>query len=205
MIIEMARVRIAGPRQQLDPALRLLQDVGDLHLIAPAPPDGAAAPPPGLRHGSRATCAAARRRRPRARRVARRCNAKSGAGAPCCVAARGSPRAPAAARSSPHCARAHRARRTTGPAVAVPRVLRSLRSVAGTHAAMARYAGVVRAVARGRRHVGRRAREQGQSRGRRAGRDARKAAAERRDRGSDAGRRQRREAGREPAGRRAPG
>jgi len=46
MIIEMARVRIAGPRQRLDPALRLLQDVGDLHLIA-APPSVAAGGPPG--------------------------------------------------------------------------------------------------------------------------------------------------------------
>ncbi|HEX7440549.1 MAG TPA: V-type ATPase 116kDa subunit family protein [Caldimonas sp.] len=48
MIIEMARVRIAGPRQQLDPALRLLQDIGDLHLIAPAPSDRVVARPGGL-------------------------------------------------------------------------------------------------------------------------------------------------------------
>lgn len=48
MIIEMARVRIAGPRQQLDPTLRLLQDIGDLHLIAPAPSDRVVARPDGL-------------------------------------------------------------------------------------------------------------------------------------------------------------
>ncbi|HEX7436204.1 MAG TPA: V-type ATPase 116kDa subunit family protein, partial [Caldimonas sp.] len=58
MIIEMARVRIAGPRQQLDPTLRLLQDIGDLHLIAPATIDGVVARPGGpwprlLRHARR--------------------------------------------------------------------------------------------------------------------------------------------------------
>jgi V/A-type H+-transporting ATPase subunit I len=36
MIIAMARVRIAGPRNQADAVLELLQDIGDLHLIAPA-------------------------------------------------------------------------------------------------------------------------------------------------------------------------
>jgi len=46
MIIEMARVRIAGPRAQLDPALRLLQDIGDLHLIAP-PADAVPGQPGG--------------------------------------------------------------------------------------------------------------------------------------------------------------
>ncbi len=45
MIIEMARVRVAGPRSQLDPTLRVLQDIGDLHLTPPAPPDAAAAQP----------------------------------------------------------------------------------------------------------------------------------------------------------------
>ncbi len=54
----MARVRIAGPRQQLDPTLRLLQDIGDLHLIAPATIDGVVARPGGpwprlLRHARR--------------------------------------------------------------------------------------------------------------------------------------------------------
>lgn len=44
----MARVRIAGPRQQLDRALRLLQDIGDLHLIAPAASDVVVARPGGL-------------------------------------------------------------------------------------------------------------------------------------------------------------
>jgi len=61
MIIEMARVRIAGPRPRLDAALRLLQDVGDLHLMAPTPADGAAqavaapaaAPARPLRHVTR--------------------------------------------------------------------------------------------------------------------------------------------------------
>jgi V/A-type H+-transporting ATPase subunit I len=48
MIIKMARVRIAGPRQQRDPALRLLQDVGDLHVIAPEPPVAVPARPGGL-------------------------------------------------------------------------------------------------------------------------------------------------------------
>jgi V/A-type H+-transporting ATPase subunit I len=47
MIIEMARVRIAGPRPLLDPALRLLQDIGDLHLIAPVEVDGASPAPSG--------------------------------------------------------------------------------------------------------------------------------------------------------------
>jgi V/A-type H+/Na+-transporting ATPase subunit I len=45
MIIEMARVRVAGPSLQLEPVLRLLQDVGDLHLVAPAPSGAAAARP----------------------------------------------------------------------------------------------------------------------------------------------------------------
>ena len=44
MIIEMARVRIAGPRDQRDPTLRLLQDVGDLQVIAPSAPEAAAVP-----------------------------------------------------------------------------------------------------------------------------------------------------------------
>ena len=35
MIIKMARVRIAGPHQLRDAALRLLQDVGDLHIVTP--------------------------------------------------------------------------------------------------------------------------------------------------------------------------
>ncbi len=48
MIIKMARVRIAGPRQQRDSALRLLQDVGDLHVIAPEPSAAAPARPGGL-------------------------------------------------------------------------------------------------------------------------------------------------------------
>jgi len=48
MIIEMARMRIAGPSRQLEPVLRLLQDVGDLHLIAPAPPGAAPARPEGV-------------------------------------------------------------------------------------------------------------------------------------------------------------
>jgi V/A-type H+-transporting ATPase subunit I len=42
MIIEMARIRIAGPREQAGAALRLLQDIGDLHLLAPAPGEAAA-------------------------------------------------------------------------------------------------------------------------------------------------------------------
>lgn len=55
MIIEMARVHVAGPRQQLDAALRLLQDIGDLHLIAPEPAAAAdvapgALPPRLVRH-----------------------------------------------------------------------------------------------------------------------------------------------------------
>ena len=45
MIIKMARVRIAGPREQRDPALRLLQDVGDLHLIPPEPASAGPARP----------------------------------------------------------------------------------------------------------------------------------------------------------------
>lgn len=45
MIIKMARVRIAGPREQRDPALRLLQDVGDLHLIPPEPDSAGPARP----------------------------------------------------------------------------------------------------------------------------------------------------------------
>jgi V/A-type H+-transporting ATPase subunit I len=59
MIIEMARVHVAGPRPRLDATLRLLQDIGDLHLIAPASTDGinAAAPagraPRFLRHARR--------------------------------------------------------------------------------------------------------------------------------------------------------
>jgi V/A-type H+-transporting ATPase subunit I len=58
MIIEMARVRLAGPRRQLVPTLRLLQDVGDLHVVASVPTDGsityAASPPPRFaRHARR--------------------------------------------------------------------------------------------------------------------------------------------------------
>jgi len=58
MIIEMARVRIAGPRALLDPALRLLQDLGDLHLITPDAPDRRGAPGEGpsprlLKHARR--------------------------------------------------------------------------------------------------------------------------------------------------------
>jgi len=45
MIIRMARVRIAGPRRLLERTLALLQDDGDLHLIAPLQSDVAAAPP----------------------------------------------------------------------------------------------------------------------------------------------------------------
>ncbi|MBE0549976.1 MAG: hypothetical protein IH627_20420, partial [Rubrivivax sp.] len=48
MIIEMARVHVAGPRQQLDAALRLLQDIGDLHLIAPEPAAAADVAPGAL-------------------------------------------------------------------------------------------------------------------------------------------------------------
>lgn len=48
MIIEMARVRVAGPGALRTPTLAVLQDLGDLHLIAPEPaevPAVAAAPP----------------------------------------------------------------------------------------------------------------------------------------------------------------
>jgi V/A-type H+/Na+-transporting ATPase subunit I len=48
MIIKMARVRIAGPHEQRDPALRLLQDVGDLHVIPPEPAAAGLARPAGF-------------------------------------------------------------------------------------------------------------------------------------------------------------
>ena len=39
MIVPMAKVRILGPRQQLDPTLRAIQDLGQLHLAeVPTPP-----------------------------------------------------------------------------------------------------------------------------------------------------------------------
>ncbi|HUP05602.1 MAG TPA: V-type ATPase 116kDa subunit family protein [Caldimonas sp.] len=44
MIIEMARVRIAGPRDRRDATLRLLQDVGDMQLIGPSMPGTQAVP-----------------------------------------------------------------------------------------------------------------------------------------------------------------
>ncbi len=40
MIVRMARVRIAGPRPQLDAVLGVLQDIGVLHLDRPHLPDG---------------------------------------------------------------------------------------------------------------------------------------------------------------------
>ena len=46
MIIEMARVRLAGPRELRDATLRLLQDVGDLQLIGPSPAATQAVPRP---------------------------------------------------------------------------------------------------------------------------------------------------------------
>jgi V/A-type H+/Na+-transporting ATPase subunit I len=42
VIIEMARVRVAGPSRRCGAALALLQDIGDLHLIASAEPVDAA-------------------------------------------------------------------------------------------------------------------------------------------------------------------
>jgi len=48
MIIRMARVRVAGPSAQLDAVLRLLQEIGDLHLIASAPSQAVTARPAGV-------------------------------------------------------------------------------------------------------------------------------------------------------------
>ncbi|HSQ63674.1 MAG TPA: V-type ATPase 116kDa subunit family protein [Polyangiaceae bacterium] len=40
MIVDMTRVRIAGPRALLDPTLAVLQDMGVVHVVRPAVPEG---------------------------------------------------------------------------------------------------------------------------------------------------------------------